>query len=154
MPLHFGNWFQIILANFVCCFVVCYFLFQLAAYYSDEYYNKHSPSKASVLGELKEPSEPLHKKMKLLHNKPKLLDGWRKDCKALKCSKLDLLILTLVHVILIDLHQEALPMIMDVKKNIEEGDLNPTSMAIDHLMLMKINVKMAITVMQRPSYLR
>ena len=84
----------------------------------------------------------------------KLLDGWRKDCKAFKCSKLDLLILTMVHGILINLHQEALPMIMDVKKNIEQGDLNPTFMDIDHLMLMKINVKMGTTVMQRPSYLR
>ena len=57
-------------------------------------------------------------------------------------------------VIIIDLHQEALPMIMVVNKNIEEGGLNPSFMDIDHLMLMKINVKMAITVMQRPSYLR
>jgi len=84
----------------------------------------------------------------------KLLDGWRKDFKALKCSKLDLLILTMVHGILIDLHQEDLPMIMDVKKNIEEGDLNPNFMDIDHLMLIKIKMKMATTVMQRPSFLR
>ena len=34
-------------------------------------------------------------------------------------------------------------MIMVVKKNIEEGGINPTCMDIDHLMLMKINVKMA-----------
>ena len=57
-------------------------------------------------------------------------------------------------IIIIDLHQEALPMIMAVKKNIEEAGLNPTFMDIDHLMLMKINVKMATTVMQRPSSLR
>jgi len=33
-------------------------------------------------------------------------------------------------VIIIDLHLEALPMIMVVKRNIEEGDLNPTFMDI------------------------
>jgi len=43
---------------------------------------------------------------------------------------------------------------MVVNKNIEEGGLNPSFMDIDHLMLMKINVKMATTVMQRPSFLR
>ena len=56
-------------------------------------------------------------------------------------------------IIHIALQQEALPMIMDVKKNIEEGDLNPTFMDLDHLMLMKINVKMATTEMQRLGYL-
>jgi len=50
-------------------------------------------------------------------------------------------------VITIDLHLEALPMIMDVENTIEEGDLNPNFMDID-LMVMKINVKMAITEMQ------
>ena len=34
-------------------------------------------------------------------------------------------------VIIIDLHLEALPMIMAVKRNIEKGDLNPTFMDID-----------------------
>ena len=45
-------------------------------------------------------------------------------------------------------------MIMDVKKIIEQGDLNPTFMDLDNLMLMKINVKMATTEMQRLGYLR
>ena len=55
----------------------------------------------------------------------------------------------------IDLHLEALPMIMAVKRNIEEGDLNHTFMDID-LMLMKIDItmKMAITKTQRLSSLR
>ena len=52
-----------------------------------------------------------------------LLDGWRHNCKEWTCNKLDLLILTMVHGILIDLHLEALPMIMDVKRNIEEGSI-------------------------------
>jgi len=58
-------------------------------------------------------------------------------------------------VIFIDLHLEALPMIMAVMRNIEEGDLNPTFMDID-LMLMEIGitVKMATTKTQRLSFLR
>jgi len=57
-------------------------------------------------------------------------------------------------VILIDLHQEVLPMILVVKRNIEEGDLIPTFMAID-LILMEIDitVKMAITKTPRLSFL-
>ena len=56
--------------------------------------------------------------------------------------------------LLINLPLEVLPMIMVVKRNIEEGDLNPTFMDID-LMLMEIDVtvKMDITKTPRLSFL-
>jgi len=52
------------------------------------------------------------------------------------------------------LHLEVLPMIMAVKRNIEEGDLIPTFMDID-LMLMEIDVtvKMDITKTPKLSFL-
>ena len=57
-------------------------------------------------------------------------------------------------VILIDLHLEALPLIMAMKRNIEEGDLILTFMDID-LMLIEIDitVKMATSKTPRLSFL-
>ena len=127
----------------------------MAAYSSDEYYNKHSPSKAFVLGELKEAKRTITQKDEAITQQAEAIRHLEERLQSLEVQQArPSLILTMVHGILIDLHQEALPMIMDVKKNIEEGDLTPNFMAIDHLMLMKINMKMAITVMQRQSYFR
>ena len=110
----------------------------MAGYSSGESYKQHSPSKASVLGELHEAQRTIRRLEEKLQ---------KMEVQQARPSHSDI-----IH---IDLHQGVLQMTLAVRRIIGEGKLHLNSMAIDITTKGRdITVEMDTTKMQGLGYLR